>query len=176
MLETWNLVHTSRGSIQPFFVNRFFLVRLELLPVLNGLTWNWTFTYSRTIYALGLVSFFFPFCGASNYYYVKHILYGTIKVFEAWTTLIKINYFKNSNKFDFVLFGHWIASFFLINKHEQSCIAAKYCVLLVPLLLLSLLSLLCIICTVVFIVVVECLHSAGLAFNVLLLLLHFTNT
>ena len=55
-----------------------------------------------------------------------------------------------------------------LNKHYQSCIAGKYCILLVSLLLLLLLSLLCIICAVVFIVVVvECLHSAGLAFNVL---------
>ena len=51
---------------------------------------------------------------------------------------------------------------------SNHALAAKYCILLVSLLLLSLLSLLCIICAVVFIVVVvECLHSAGLAFNVL---------
>ena len=50
---------------------------------------------------------------------------------------------------------------------SNHALAAKYCFLLVSLLLLSLLSLLCIICAVVFIVVVECLHSAGLAFNVL---------
>ena len=37
------------------FLEELFLVRLELVPVLNGLTSNWTFTYSRTISALGLV-------------------------------------------------------------------------------------------------------------------------
>ena len=30
-------------------------LQLELVQVLNGLTWNWTFTYSRTIPAVGLV-------------------------------------------------------------------------------------------------------------------------
>ena len=77
-------------------------------------------------------------------------------------------------------------AFNVLLLHSNHALAAKYCILLVSLLLLSLLSLLCIICAVVFIVViVECLHSAGLAsnvlssglaFNVLLLLLHFTNT
>ena len=89
VLETWNLVHTLRGSILSFFAKRIFwfdlnfylylmvwleigrlaytcardlklgthlegvhtsifcqknfLVRLELVPVLNGLTWNWMF-------------------------------------------------------------------------------------------------------------------------------------
>ena len=37
------------------FLKKIFLVRLELVHVLNGLTLNWTFTYSRTISALGLV-------------------------------------------------------------------------------------------------------------------------
>ena len=90
VIETWNLVHTSRGSLLSFFAKRIFwfdlhlylylmvwleigrlaytcardlklgthlegvhtsifcqknfLVRLELVPVLNGLTWNWTFS------------------------------------------------------------------------------------------------------------------------------------
>ena len=47
--NTWNLPHTLGGSIQEF------LVRLDLVTILNGLNLNWTFTYSRTIYALGLV-------------------------------------------------------------------------------------------------------------------------
>ena len=50
---------------------------------------------------------------------------------------------------------------------SNHALAVKYWILLVSLLLLSLLSLLRIICAVAFIVVVECLHSAGLAFNVL---------
>ena len=54
MLETQNLAYTLGGSMQAF-LEEFFLVRLELVPVLNGLTWNWTFTYSRTIPAPGLV-------------------------------------------------------------------------------------------------------------------------
>ena len=102
VIETWNLVHTLRGSILSFFAKRIFwfdfhlylylmvwleigrlvytcardlklgthfgwvnwkkffekkifLVCLELVHVLNGLTLNWTFTYSWTISALGLV-------------------------------------------------------------------------------------------------------------------------
>ena len=37
------------------FLKKIFLVRPELVHVLNGLTLNWTFIYSRTISALGLV-------------------------------------------------------------------------------------------------------------------------
>ena len=48
------MVHTLGGSIVTFF-EFFGGVRLELVHVLNGLTLNWTFTYSRTISALGLV-------------------------------------------------------------------------------------------------------------------------
>ena len=44
VIETWNLVHTLGGSIQEFW-GIFLLVRFELVPVLNGLTWTWTFTY-----------------------------------------------------------------------------------------------------------------------------------
>ena len=54
MLETPNLVHTLEVGPYKLFLKRN-LVRLELVPVLNGLTLNWTFTYSRTISALGLV-------------------------------------------------------------------------------------------------------------------------
>ena len=36
------------------------MVRIELVHVLNGLTLNWTFTYSQTISALVLVSFISP--------------------------------------------------------------------------------------------------------------------
>ena len=45
MLHTPNLVHALRGSIQAFLTPKN-LVRLELAPVLKGLTWNWTFAYS----------------------------------------------------------------------------------------------------------------------------------
>ena len=55
VIETWNLVHTLRGFILSFFEKRIFWFDLQLVPVLNGLTWKWTFTYSRTISALGLV-------------------------------------------------------------------------------------------------------------------------
>ena len=43
-LEYWNLVHTLGGPFKLVWGN-FILVRLELVPVLNCLTWNWTFTY-----------------------------------------------------------------------------------------------------------------------------------
>ena len=78
MLETPNLVHTLGGSIQAF-LGIFFLVRLELVPAQNGLTLNWTFTYSRTISALGLVFFnshFSPVEGQSG----LQILKSQIKV------------------------------------------------------------------------------------------------
>ena len=51
-LQTW---YTPWGAHTSIFEEPFFLVWLELVPVLNGLTWNWTFTYSRSISALGLV-------------------------------------------------------------------------------------------------------------------------
>ena len=54
MLETPNLVLTFRAPYKHFWREKK-LVRLELVPVLNGLTLNWTFTYSLTISALGLV-------------------------------------------------------------------------------------------------------------------------
>ena len=42
------------GDINSRIFREIFLVRLELVHVLNGLTWNWTFTCSWTISALGL--------------------------------------------------------------------------------------------------------------------------
>ena len=49
---------------------------------------------------------------------------------------------------------------------SNHALAGQYCILLVSFLLLALLSLLHIICAVVFIAfIVECLHIAGLAFN-----------
>ena len=62
------------------------------------------------------------------------------------------------------------------NKHEQSCISCE---------ILHITSIFVVVVIVFIVVIVECLHSArlafkvlssGLAFNVLLLLLHFTST
>ena len=54
-LQTW---YTPWGVPYKHFWGKNFLVWLELVHVLNGLTSNWTFAYCPTISALGLVIWF----------------------------------------------------------------------------------------------------------------------
>ena len=55
VLTRLDTARVSIGRFQKLFLKKKNLVRLELVPVLTGLTYNWIFTYSQTISELGLV-------------------------------------------------------------------------------------------------------------------------
>ena len=74
------------------FWKKIFLVWLELVHLLNGLTLNWTFTYSRTISALGLV-LHCKHCLHSELSQEQKILAMSLKLWDLVSLLLLLLFF-----------------------------------------------------------------------------------